>query len=416
MPNSGQEQTSNPGGGNNGRHYLSPDRGGCIEKTPSLQRIHQQSSTETSGLGASEFSSRESIHSNQSFNDRKCDHGHIALYKHAMVVPKEPKSLVTRSTSEPKKGISPDTEMKTMFSDGPDFDNLFNQTSNPSRQNRNNNSGLNENYSVPHNHRRNHNIGNHVIEDERESWSNYNQSQNEVIKPRTPKARVHKPAHNVDDTNYEWKRKESKSSIKSRSSRDSMRSRSGSNIFLGNDIDSAWMKWGRARRASYQRKLEVPDTVPVERATTPIKKARQELIAQFVHPDLTDKYISEDDINYIRRHRQRQTQMYHAIEKSKKNQRLLSAHNDIYLSAREWKILSNFWKHKVFRRSRYIALFFVILSIIILCVSVVSKEWIIYNTIEEGKCNHFVSSILLILVDSNSNFILNVSVYLIFQL
>jgi hypothetical protein len=333
-----------------------------------------------------------------------------------MVVPKEPKSLVTRSTPEPKKGISPDTEMKTMFSDGPDFDNLFNQTSNPSRQNRNYNSGLNENYSVPHNHRRNHNIGNHVIEDERESWSNYNQSQNEVIKPRTPKARVHKPALNVDDTNYEWKRKESKSSIKSRSSRGSMRSRSGSNIFLGNDIDSAWMKWGRARRASYQRKLEVPDNVPVERATTPIKKARQELIAQFVHPDLTDKYISEDDINYIRRHRQRQTQMYHAIEKSKKNQRLLSAHNDIYLSAREWKILSNFWKHKVFRRSRYIALFFVILSIIILCVSVVSKEWIIYNTIEEGKCNHFVSSILLMLVDSNSNFILNVSVYLIFQL
>lgn len=379
MPNTGQEQTGNPGGGNNGRHYLSPDSGGCIDKSPSLQRIHQQSSTETSGLGASEFSSRESIHSNQSFNDHKCDHGHLVRYKHAMVVPKEQKNLVSKSNPETKKEISPDTEVKTMFSDGPNFDDLFNQSRNTKTNSFD--TGQNGNYRPRRlNYDRNHNPGQHIVDDN----SSHNQSQPENYRPRRPRSRSHKLE--IEDENYEWTRKGSKGSIKSHTSRGSFRSRSGSCKYkLGHDFDSAWMKWGRARRESYQRKLEVPENEPIERerATTPIKKARQELIAQFVHPDLTEKYISEDDINYIRRHRQRQYQTYHAIEKTKKNKRLLSTHSDIYLNAREWKILSSFWKHKVFRRSRYFSLFFVIISIIILSVSVASKKWIIYNTSDD---------------------------------
>lgn len=388
MPNSGQERAGNPGG-NNGRNYLSPDGAGCLDKSPSLQRIHQQSSTETSGLGASEFSSRESIHSNQSFNDHKCDHGHLGRYRHAMVVPKDKKSLVSKSSPEKKKDLSPDSEIRTMFTDSPNFDDLFNQASStrsPNSRSRNNN---NNNYSQrqPERQRVNQTYGGsrnrspsyQKNDDRKEQNSKRNENETRNRNQRVPKFELQ-----LEDDYLEWTRRRS-GSRGSITSRGSFRSRSGSNKFLGQETDSAWMRWGRARRASIQRKLEVPEEIPQERATTPIKKARQELTAQFVHPDLTDKYISEDDINYIRRHRQRQYQTYHTIEKSKKNVRLLSAHTDIYLSAREWKILSSFWKHKVFRRSRYFSLFFVILSIIVVCISVASDKWIIYNTSPDGK-------------------------------
>lgn len=388
MPNSGQERAGNPGG-NNGRNYLSPDGAGCLDKSPSLQRIHQQSSTETSGLGASEFSSRESIHSNQSFNDHKCDHGHLGKYRHAMVVPKDKKSLVSKSSPERKKDLSPESEMRTRFTESPNFDELFNQTSSnrsPETRTRYNN---NNNYNQRQSDR---NRTNQTQSRKQVHEHQKNDEINENIKAgengrKHRSSRVPKLELQLEDEYNEWRRARSgsKGSIKSHNSRGSFRSRSGSNKFLGDSTDSAWMRWGRARRASFQKKLEVPEEVPQERATTPIKKARQELTAQFVHPDLTDKYISEDDINYIRRHRQKQYQTYHAIENSKKNVRLLSAHTDIYLSTREWKILSSFWKHKVFRSSRYLSLFFVILSIIVLCVSVSSEKWIIYHTSSDGK-------------------------------
>ena len=197
----------------------------------------------------------------------------------------------------------------------------------------------------------------------------------------------------IEQINNEWNRHTRSSSIKSirsnRSSQGSFRSRSGSTRrskrFLG-EKESKWMKWGRERRASFRRrldKLEQPEPEVPPRPSTPIKKARQEGL-MFIHPDLESKYISEEDINYIQRHRQQRLQTYKVIEKSKN----IRFHQDSIgfgrLTANDLNILARFWEHRVFVRSRYISILLSFITVVIYIISLCSSNWIIYPS-EDGK-------------------------------
>ena len=196
----------------------------------------------------------------------------------------------------------------------------------------------------------------------------------------------------LEQINSEWNSHSRAGSTKSRSSMGSFRSRSGSNRgskrFLGRNMESAWTKWSKERRASFRRRLELldkPDPEVPERASTPVKKARQEGL-KFVHPDLESKYISEEDINYIQRHRQQRLQTYKVIEKSNKKSRFPPQH-DLHhmrrLTVHELSVLSRFWEHRLFIRSRYVSILLSSITTILLIISICSSHWISYPS--EGK-------------------------------
>ncbi|XP_052759673.1 uncharacterized protein LOC128202671 isoform X2 [Mya arenaria] len=189
----------------------------------------------------------------------------------------------------------------------------------------------------------------------------------------------------LEQINNEWNRSQRGNSIKSRSSLGSFRSRSGSTR-RSNKL-SRWMQWGADRRASYRRRqenLEKPPEVP--RASTPVKKARQEGLV-FIHPDLESKYISEDDINYIKRHQHERLKAYKLIEKAKSNK-----HQDVHdlnrVTAGDLMTLSGFWEHKVFIRSRYISIMLSLVTTLFHILSICSTEWVSYPSPEIPR--HYV--------------------------
>ena len=202
----------------------------------------------------------------------------------------------------------------------------------------------------------------------------------------------------LEQINSEWGRHSRAGSTKSRSSIGSFRSRSGSNRgskkFLGRNMDSAWTKWSKDRRASFRRRLELlgkPDPDVPERASTPVKKARQEGL-KFVHPDLESKYISEEDINYIQRHRQQRLQTVKVIEKSSKKTRFPTQqdmHHMRRLTVHELSVLSRFWEHRLFIRSRYLSILFSAITTMLLIISICSSQWITYPS--TGKIFTLVS-------------------------
>lgn len=201
----------------------------------------------------------------------------------------------------------------------------------------------------------------------------------------------------LEQINNEWNKQKRGSSVKSRSSQGSFRSRSGSTRrsrrFLGHK-ESQWMKWGAERRASYRRrmeKLQKPEP-EIPRASTPIKKARQEGLV-FIHPDLESKYISEDDINYINRHKHERLKTYKLIEKSKvKN--LHQDHELNRLSPGELMVLSGFWEHRVFTRSRYLSILLSIATTVIYIISICSTDWVTYPSSEGKVLFHLTSGML----------------------
>jgi hypothetical protein len=145
------------------------------------------------------------------------------------------------------------------------------------------------------------------------------------------------------------------------------------------------MKWGRERRQSFIRRLEKLENPPepeIPRATTPVKKARQEGL-MFIHPDLESKYITEDDINYIKRHKEERLKTCKLIEKSKV--KLHHEKHDINrLSSNELMTLSRFWEHRVFVRARYVSILLSVVTIVIYVLSICSTQWVSYPS-PEGK-------------------------------
>lgn len=334
--NNSRRSNGSDGNGGSDRNFLSPSAGG-LEKSNSYHRIHPQSSTETSGLGetiTSGFSSQESLRSTQSANE-KYGNSNTTHYSQTSQGNDHPDTRQMREKNQTPSirydnniSLYNDQNVKVAYQDETNFDELFSQA---------------------------------------------NAQRNKTNKD------VYPAGLKVGD--LKWERRDS---TKSHSSIGSFRSRSGSKKFLGISTASAWTKWSQARRASYRRRLQIPENTnpePTERASTPIKKARKELIdSKFVHPDLEKHYISEDDINYIRRHRQQRYQTFNVIEKSKRKLRNQSHTEDIHLSPRDWRVLTLFWEHKLFGRARYIALFFGILSTLFVLVSVADVPWITYST------------------------------------
>jgi len=190
----------------------------------------------------------------------------------------------------------------------------------------------------------------------------------------------------LDQINNEWNRQQRGSSTRSRSSHGSFRSRSGS-VRRSNKL-SKWMTWGAQRRASYRRRQENLEKPPEQpRASTPVKKARQEGL-MFIHPDLESKYISEDDINYIKRHRHERLKAYKLIEKAKVN-KYHDLHEINPLTAGELVALSRFWEHKVFIRSRYISILLSLVTTIFYILCICSTEWVSYPSPESKyKLSH----------------------------
>lgn len=195
----------------------------------------------------------------------------------------------------------------------------------------------------------------------------------------------------LDQINNEWDKHKRGSSIKSRSSQGSFRSRSGSTRrsrrYLSHK-ESQWMKWGRERRMSLKKRVEKLDKPEPEipRASTPVKKARQEGL-MFVHPDLGSKYISEDDINYIRRHKQERLKTCKLIEKSKMKLHH-EAHDINRLTPDELMTLSRFWEHRVFIRTRYVSILLSLVTTVIYVLSICSTQWVTYPS-PEGKLFFF---------------------------
>ncbi|XP_060574753.1 uncharacterized protein LOC132732356 [Ruditapes philippinarum] len=436
----GNDKTSIPGTENDflkplskdvqNKQFLSPESVPMLEKSKSLQRLANQSSTETSGLGetvTSGLSSQESILSyysgartgvteqasahqdqgidlredtrnirhegNGTFGTRNIDSDNIInhtnelkkSYRDTYCVESIDKSVVSISvldtegkqiekshgasgitssdgqkeikgvkmTTKPldplgKRGYKPPLDFRSndvkkpdnlpMFSAnvGPDFDSLFTQSKNL----------------------------------------------------KVPPAAV---GIQIDQINNEWNKHKRSSSIKSRSSQGSFRSRSGSTRrskrFL-TQCESQWMKWGRERRQSFRRRmeqLEKPPEPEIPRASTPVKKARQEGL-MFVHPDLGSKYISEDDINYIKRHKQERLKTCKLIEKSKTKLHH-EAHDINRLTPDELMTLSRFWEHRVFVRTRYVSILLSLVTTVIYILSICSTQWVTYPS--PGVMDHY---------------------------
>ncbi|KAK6965665.1 filaggrin-2 [Biomphalaria glabrata] len=184
------------------------------------------------------------------------------------------------------------------------------------------------------------------------------------------------PGYNIDALHNEWERRGSKSSIRSYTS-----NKSSGPKFLGVTTESAWTKWSRDRRASYRRRLEKmerSETIDndVVRVSTPIKKARQEGL-KFVHPDLEARYLSEDDLNELRRHKQQQVHVMRVIEKSRKNKFRMKT--EVKLTAEQWHALQEFWEHTMFVRARYLGLVVSMLALIFLIVSIAKNDWMTHG-------------------------------------
>ncbi|GAB1603445.1 uncharacterized protein LOC115216525, partial [Argonauta hians] len=345
----------NDNGRGHPRHYLTPE-GKKMDKSPSLHGMHAQSSTETSGLGetiTSGFSSQDSVLSGKDLdtNFSTTDVSVIKNLKTHTATETSPSNVgevarigrkpnirqnTTRNKNHAQIPVTNEIE-EDMYINQTNFDALFMQSA--AENARGDDSGTRMTSSGPPNSQRDH------IE--------------------------------------EWERGGSmRSSIRSHSSIGSFRSRNGSRKsprrFLGAGTNSTWMKWSEERRASYRRRIELLDKpkVDTERVTTPIKKARQECL-KFVHPDLEKNYLSEDDINDLKRHKQQQYYTYSVIEKSKKGR--YPVRTEVHLTVAEWNIVNGFWQHNLFQRTRYVgvAISFFTLILQILCIT--SNQWISYT-------------------------------------
>lgn len=181
---------------------------------------------------------------------------------------------------------------------------------------------------------------------------------------------------NLATIDKEWERRGSKSSNRSHNSKSSGK---GSNRFLGVSTGSAWTRWSRDRRASYRRrieKLEREEPAPtsnVVRISTPVKKARQEGL-KFVHPDLEARYLSEDDLNELRRHKQQQVHAMRVIERNRRNKFRLKT--EVKLNADQWHMLQEFWDHAFFVRARYLGLLVSVIAFVLMVVSITSHSWV----------------------------------------
>ncbi|KAL3862187.1 hypothetical protein ACJMK2_008174, partial [Sinanodonta woodiana] len=309
------------GDGNGRKHLLFPP---MLEKYPSLQRLHNQSSTETSGIGetiTSSFSSQESIASIRSLTEieRVNGEGETVVENNLDAVPtsQQMQRSFIKQTEDYGKEItvtihdvnlpsSSNLIQQASYEVEPDFDTLFSQGE------------VAANVLGIDGHRKQNNGTDH------ESRSRC-------------------------------------SSIKSRTSIGSFRSRSGSNRasgkFLGVNTESTWMKWSHERMASNRRRtalLEQPKPKEKERASTPIRKARQEGLV-FMHPDLEAKYLCEEDILHIQRHRQQRLKTYMAIENSSRKRRYPQHVISNNISEKEMEVLKLFWSHRLFVRSRYVS-------------------------------------------------------------
>ncbi|KAH9519954.1 hypothetical protein Btru_071345 [Bulinus truncatus] len=181
------------------------------------------------------------------------------------------------------------------------------------------------------------------------------------------------PGLNIDAIHKEWERRGSKGSLRSHHS-----NKSSGPKFLGVTTESAWTKWSRDRRASYRRRLEKMERTEIEtnevvRISTPVKKARQEGL-KFVHPDLEARYLSEDDLNELRRHKQQQVHVMRVIERNRKNKFRMKT--EVKLSAEQWHALQVFWEHTLFVRARYLGLVISILALIFMIVSIAKNDWL----------------------------------------
>lgn len=196
------------------------------------------------------------------------------------------------------------------------------------------------------------------------------------------------PGLQVEQINHEWERRESRGSIRSNRSRSShagsFRSRSGSlrhggkGLFLGVHTESAWTRWSRDRRASFRRRIELLEKPEqnLARVSTPVRKARQEGL-KFVAPDLEGTFLSEEDLNELRRHKQQKYHAIRVIEKSRKGKFRMKT--EVHLTAEQWQVISDFWDHPAFVRGRYLGLFLMFVSFIVMIVSIAHGSWVSYG-------------------------------------
>lgn len=354
MDSSGRSNDDNRG---HPRHFLTPD-GKKMDKSPSLHGMHAQSSTETSGLGetiTSGFSSQDSVLSGKDlehYNNSSTDATVVRNPKSVSVTDESIRGVtrigrkpVIRPIGTQKKSYAPvpataDVNDEDMFINQTNFDALFMQSAAEAAR----------------------------------------VDENNVTSRMTSSGQTN--SHQRDPID-EWERGGSvRSSIRSHSSIGSFRSRNGSRKsprrFLGVGTKSTWMKWSEERRASYRRRIELLDKpkVDTDRVTTPIKKARQECL-KFVHPDLEKNYLSEDDINDLKRHKQQQYYTYSVIEKSKKGR--YPVRTEVHLTVAEWNIINDFWQHNLFQRTRYVGVAISFFTLILQILSITSTQWISYT-------------------------------------
>ena len=117
----------------------------------------------------------------------------------------------------------------------------------------------------------------------------------------------------------------------------------------------------------------------IARVSTPVKKARQEGLI-FVHPDLETRYLSEEDIQELRRHKQRQARAMKVIEKTGKRKNFKLRSEEVKLSQEQWAVLAEFWEHPFFIRARGLGLAAALLALVVTVVAITSPTWVTHST------------------------------------
>ncbi|XP_041377378.1 uncharacterized protein LOC121389795 [Gigantopelta aegis] len=359
--------------------FLSPDKPQHETTTPGLHGLHAQSSTETSGLGetmTSGFSSQESVNSGQGSTAKARDHGGYSIS------PEE-----ARATREKVNSRSRDRVNGTASGMKSDH-KKHGESTGSSHHHHHQQQHQQQQHNHHHNNNNNNNSGGSGSKHVGDVSNNYDQLfTRDRRNSLSPCVGLH--VENIDDewdkrSYEEWERHSSKGRRNSaRSSQGgslkSKSSRRGS-LFFGIGGESAWMKWSRERRASFQRRIEMLANAEKakQRTSTPVKKARQEGL-KFMHPDLEAKYLSEDDINELRRHQQEKFRTYKVIEKGKK-QHKDPFKSEVKLTLNQWHVLNDFWDHDVFVRLRWLGLFMSLLTLVFLAVSITNTYWLTYET------------------------------------
>lgn len=154
-----------------------------------------------------------------------------------------------------------------------------------------------------------------------------------------------------------------------------------SNLFLGRSMQSTWLQWSHARRASFKQKIESIDERQKEeeknRVTTPVLKARKESL-MFVSTDVRQKGSPPPTDTRLMVCSQLPAEITSRSAARRKLQ-TTNEKDDVKLTVMQWRALVAFWEHPLFVRSRGGGILLSLVAFACGVFSIVTHDWSLFD-------------------------------------